>query len=212
MLRTNPGLVTATYEYEHGGPKTEETLRTWTARRKEIQRWAAKPHGRPDADGFQRFTHPKRKDGKPVCNPNRHGAGTFCTQGSITIAPTMKAKLRQPIPMGSTKWLALHSAGRSAVESFNALVKDDAKQAFGTPSRRRVRGYAAQSLIASLLTAAANMRAIAKFLSKVRDRDTKAAAPKTRKRRRLHEMTLGQWKPGEPLVTNWDDDDPPERT
>lgn len=211
VLRTNPGLVKATFEYEHGGPKTEATLRAWTSRRKEIQRWAAKPHGRPDRDGFQRFTHPKRPDGKHVCDPNRPDAGTFCTQGSITIAPTTLTKLRQPLVVGSTKWLALHGAGRSAVESFNGLLKDEAKQAFGTPSRRRVRGYAAQSLIASLLTAAANMRAISKFFAKVRARDASAAAPKTRARRRLYEMTLDRWKQGEPLVTNWDDD-PPERT
>src|SRR5690606_31748353 len=126
-----------------------ENLRRWVARRKEIQRFAAKPHGRPNEDGFQRFTHPRRKDGKPVCDPNRPHAPTFCKQGSITVGPADAAKVRQPLVYGSPEWLAMYGHGRNAIEGFNAYLKDESRQAFGTASRRRVRGIAAQSLVAA---------------------------------------------------------------
>ena len=155
---------------------------TWKRRIKARERYLAVAKGKPDADGYYRLTHPTVA-GKSVCNPNRKHTPKFCLQKSTTFPPSVGMKSRQPIRFGTDKWLSTYGHGRNAVETFNAYVKDDAKEALGAQSRRRIRSYGAQYLLSVVLVAAASMRKIRAFLEKKRKQD--AATPgRTRAKRR----------------------------
>ena len=203
-------LIDATKTFRKSG-RTPAALETWRRKRTEIQRYAAKPHGKPDKDGYQRFKHPVRKDGKPTCNPNRQNAPTFCKQGSITVAPAAEipngrtekyqikkhVKLMQPLAYGTEHWASYYGTGRNIIESFNAFLKDEGKQAFGIPSRRRIRGYAAQALISSVLVAAANLRKVHEFLQNVARKSENGR--KKRVKRRDSRTTIWSWHPKGPI-------------
>lgn len=66
---------------------------------------------------------------------------------------------------GSKEWEAHYHHGRNNVESFNAYVKDTGTFALGEPGRRRMRGHTAQSVLALITVAAANIRKIREFLA-----------------------------------------------
>lgn len=158
---------------------------TWRRRIKARERYAAVRNGKPDSDGYYRMSHPTVA-GKSVCNPNRKHIPKFCRQKSVTFPPSVGIKFRQPIPFGSDKWLSTYGHGRNCVETFNAYAKDESKQALGSQSRRRIRGYGAQYFMTVVLVAAANMRKIQAFLVKKRIAEARDAknGVKTRAKRR----------------------------
>ena len=131
----------------------------------------------PDADGYQRLScpaagkHPQLicplrqaslspRDGRakvlqPPAEPPK-----ICTQTAITIAPDIGARYRQDLPYGSPAWHARYATLRNTIEGLNGYAKDPAHEALAQPSRRRVRGIAAQSIFTALLLMAASIRKI----------------------------------------------------
>ena len=131
----------------------------------------------PDADGYQRLTcpalghHPALmcplrqpsltpRDGRPKVLQPPPEPPRLCHQTAITIAPGTGARYRQDLPYGSPAWHARYATLRNTIEGLNGFVKDPAHQALAQPSRRRVRGIAAQSIFTALLLMAANIRKI----------------------------------------------------
>jgi hypothetical protein len=131
----------------------------------------------PDADGYQRLScpalghHPALmcplrqpsltpRDGRPKVLQPPPEPPRLCHQTAITIAPGTGARYRQDLPYGSPAWHARYATLRNTIEGLNGFVKDPAHQALAQPSRRRVRGIAAQSIFTALLLMAANIRKI----------------------------------------------------
>jgi hypothetical protein len=63
---------------------------------------------------------------------------------------------------GSDEWAAANQHDRSAIEGSNGYMKDGAHESIETASRRRLRGYAAQYLLITILVVTANLRRLQK--------------------------------------------------
>jgi hypothetical protein len=96
-----------------------------------------------------------------------------CRQESVTIdlrpetpATVDLAKYLQDLPFGTDLHTDTYNALRQSQEGLHGFAKDEAKEALGSSGKRRTRGYAAQSLFAALLLAAAGIRKVGTFLSR----------------------------------------------
>ena len=186
-----PDLINATKLFLQDGD-----VATWRARIAQREYWEAKPKGLPDVDGYQRLMHPVNKRGLPVCDPARKNADAlqFCSQKSITVSPEASAKFRQPLRFGSEEWLRMYGYERNCIETYNAYIKDESKQAFGTSSRRRIKGYTAQAVMASLLMTAANIRKINAFYIDQEKAEQFALANPGSPRRKRRASSLQNWR------------------
>ena len=90
---------------------------------------------------------------------------TICQKQWVTIKPDDAAKDRQAIPVGD-KHTDIYNRLRQSQEGGHGFAKDEAKEAIGTPGRRRVKTKVAQQLFVAFLLAAANLRKIRSFLAK----------------------------------------------
>lgn len=160
------------------------------------EEYRLKPHGLPDADGYQRFTYPKPTYMAidPATNRRVPPRELAKLPSSISIPIDAGDKLtkngEQPPP--AIKWLqkfahgtALHKQWygmRSMVESSNKVLKGSRFENLGDPGKRSGRGFAFQYLIASLMAVSANIRKIATFF--VDDARSQAGGPLPRVRRR----------------------------
>ncbi|MFC6356320.1 hypothetical protein ACFQB0_09395 [Luethyella okanaganae] len=119
----------------------------------------------------------------------------------MSFPPEAGVKYRQELPHGTDEWHELYSTGRNTVEGFNAFVKDTAYHALADPGQRRLRGYAAQYLLTTVLTAAANIRKITNYLA---DHHRVAAGehvPPKRRRPAKRKTSMKEWEPsGEELA------------
>lgn len=87
-----------------------------------------------------------------------------CRQDTITIQPIEGSKYRQALRFGSPEHTRVYHLLRETQEGLHGFAKDESKEALGAASRRRVRGLAANSIVASTLLAAAGIRKVASFL------------------------------------------------
>ena len=85
----------------------------------------------------------------------------------------------------------MYSTLRNTIEGTNGFIKDGAHEGLGDPSRRRVHGVAAQSLLVGLLAMAANVRKI---------RSMQAKAPPERGRRARRRPAQNPVPPPDPDV------------
>lgn len=155
----------------------------------------------PDKDGYERFPCPSVGAYPHVVCPLRPGsrlAGVgkipvlcvplepprICRQQAITIAPDVGARYRQELAFGTGEWARVYATCRDTIESWNGLLKDSAHEALAAPSRRRVRGVAAQSLFCAFLLMAANLRKIRSYRELVAEHRTADVAKWARRRRR----------------------------
>jgi len=139
------------------------------------ERYRMIPKGRPDADGFQRFSYP---------DPARGLTGTAKKMGAtavktITIpmlipegnskATTSKKgqplKYIQKFPWRTETWSGYYGM-RSNVEASNNLLKLASAEDIGNPKKRSGRGFVAQYLAAALATVSSNVRRIVTFFRK----------------------------------------------
>lgn len=108
-----------------------------------------------------RQMHPKT-DGKRLVRITKQQTPReplqVCEQKSVTIPPTAGAKHRQEYAYKSEEWRAWYSPPRQSVESNNKSLKDGAHNPLDDSERRLARGWAALLLVATALTAAANVR------------------------------------------------------
>ena len=202
-------LISATLDFREGRIPEE----TYDARIEERRRYRARPKGKPDADGYQRYMCPAsdgclaaRCENKPesMRSPKsvplrielkpdlRSNPPKICTQQSVMIGPEVGAKFAQSLHYGSPEWKAAYGQ-RNAVEGMNGYVKDGAHEALADPMRRRIRGVAAQSVLSAFILFAANIRKIDAFLK------TEAAIEAgavTRLIRRREGRSLQDFRPG----------------
>lgn len=135
---------------------------TYDKRIESRRRYQAKPKGHPDKDGFVRYMHPTI-NGRHTCNQSRAHAPKFCQQRSVSFSPDAGAKHFQHLPYATPEWRAAYNRPRNTIEGFNGLVKDESYTALHLSGLRRLRGYAAQYLLSTLIVVAANLRKIDSF-------------------------------------------------
>jgi hypothetical protein len=97
----------------------------------------------------------------PVLNPP-DAPDEICTHKvSVSFPIEAGAKFRQAAQFASDEWAA-YQHDRSAIEGSNAYMKDGAREAIETASLRRLRGYAAQYFLITILVITANLRRLQK--------------------------------------------------
>ncbi|WP_374457022.1 hypothetical protein [Nocardioides sp.] len=87
-----------------------------------------------------------------------------CTGGQVSLpaAGTAAEKYLQPLLYKSQKWED-HYDTRTLIEGYNGYIKTPKKERTADASQRRVRGFAANALVAVLCLTAANIRKIERF-------------------------------------------------
>jgi len=88
-----------------------------------------------------------------------------CVQDSVTVAPEQGAKFSQELDYGLEPWHSRYSTLRNGIEGMNGYVKDGAHGALADPTRRRIRGQAAQSVFGAFILFAENIRKILGFVA-----------------------------------------------
>ncbi|TYP87134.1 hypothetical protein [Blastococcus xanthinilyticus] len=126
-----------------------------------------------------------------------------CRQETVSIHVTDDAKFRQSLQYGTEEHYSLYNLMRQSQEGEHGRAKDEAYQGLGSPSRRRMRGRAVQSLFAAFLLAAASVRKIDTFLKKAKEPDGPGGAIFVLKR--SPGLRKNTWHPDLP-----DSPDPPE--
>ena len=104
-----------------------------------------------------------------------------CRQQSVTIPPEDGAKLAQELHYGSPKHRDAYARLRNSNEGMNGFVKDTAYEGLGEPGRRRVRGMAAQTVLAAFMLAAANIRTYQIALAQAEAEGTVRRRPRRKK-------------------------------
>ena len=179
-----------------------------------------RPKGRPDREGHVRLLCPasdgaytarcelkpasiKRTNARtvhiPLTDALQLRPPVVCTQQSTTFPPEAGAKLLQELHYGSAEWSATYGTLCNGVEGFNGQGKDGAGSALADPSRRRIRGTAAQSLLAALVIAATNLANIHSFQRNARP-DADGTLRRRRKRRRST-RPIQNWAPHVPTLS-----------
>lgn len=203
-------LRTASADFARGLIEEETHQKRIEARR----RYAARPKGKPDADGYRRYSCPAGHGVQCPLKANKVPVGITpvqifpskdlierrpkcCVQESVTIPPEAGAKFFQSIPFATEEWHRVFGALRNAVEGMNGYLKDSAFQGLANPQRRRVRGVAAQSVLVTCQIVAANWRKIDSFLQAVASVGT-FRRPRPRPRRRTQSLENRRPQPFEP--------------
>lgn len=153
-----------------------------------------KPKGRPDKDGFQRFTYPTpgtymafdRTTGKRVAKPVTPASVTIpLDAGSPAVRntdPRMAVKHLQKFAFKSPEHRA-YAGMRSLVESANKTLKAKNFEDLANVSKRSGRGFAFNYLAATLSAVSSNLRKIAAFFVEAAERDSGEKLPRERRRK-----------------------------
>jgi hypothetical protein len=136
--------------------------------------------GRPDADGYQRFTYPDPKTYVAI-DPITKKTVKPSTRTSITIpllvpegensGKSKSDKKGQPVKHiqkfahGLEEWRR-HYGMRSLVESSNKLMKDASAEDLGNSTKRSGRGFAFNYLASALAAVSSNLRRLRAFFVK----------------------------------------------
>ncbi|QYH34591.1 hypothetical protein [Salinibacterium sp. M195] len=165
---------------------------TLLARLKNRSAYRVIAKGLPDLDGYQRFTYPTESpvplaplDGKksiviPLLIPER----TFEAK-----EPGGKSRVLQPLKhlqrfaYMSEEWASYYGM-RNLVEASNSRFKDANQEDLGNTKKRSGRGFSSNYLVTALAISSFNLRSIAAFILKLRD---KAVEKPIRARRRKDE-------------------------
>lgn len=180
---------------------------SYEARLESREEYRLKPHGLPDADGYQRFTYPPLgymaidpATGKRVLPRNLPKLPSSVSIPIDVGDSTGHKTKKQPPP--AVKWAQKFAHGsllhrkwygmRSMVESNNKVLKGKRFENLGDPGKRSGRGFAFQYLIASLMAVSANIRKIAKFFENDAKRQLGRPLPRTRRRKTVAGDTLAR--------------------
>jgi len=148
--------------------------------------------GLPDPDGYQRFTYPTEP---PVPHAQLNGKKSIMIPLLIpekTVkakGPGGKSRVLQPLKhlqrfaYMSEEW-ATHYGMRNLVEASNSRFKDANQEDLGNTKKRSGRGFSSNYLVTALAISSFNLRSIAAFILKLRD---KAVEKPIRARRRKDE-------------------------
>jgi len=148
--------------------------------------------GLPDRDGYQRFTYPT---GSPVPHTPLNGKNSIMVPLMIpettvkSKEPGVKSRRLQPLKhlqrfaYKSDLWASYYGM-RNLVEASNSRFKDSNQEDLGNPKKRSGRGFSSNYLVTALSISSFNLRSIATFILKLRD---KAIEKPLRTRRRKDE-------------------------
>jgi hypothetical protein len=148
--------------------------------------------GLPDRDGYQRFTYPTDA---PMPHAPLNGKNSIMVPLMIpetTIKskePGAKSRRLQPLKhlqrfaYKSYLWSSYYGM-RNLVEASNSRFKDSNREDLGNPKKRSGRGFSSNYLVTALSISSFNLRSIATFILKLRD---KAIEKPLRTRRRKDE-------------------------
>lgn len=201
-------LVDATIDYRVNKSIDEATC---AQRIEQRRQYLLRPKEQPDADGHVPMRCPAAGASATAVCPLKPAVGNksgrtripvtpahpdrICTNtSSVSFPPGAGAKYAQHLHYGSCKWQATYSTARNTIEGFNGYVKDANHEALDQPGRRRVRGYTAQYLFATLLVMSANIRRLRAFMEKAKA-DTAGVVSITAKRKPRRRDVLGNYRP-----------------
>lgn len=108
---------------------------------------------------------PTTREHAVVLDPPPEGERPDCCKGgqvSLPASGTAAEKYLQPLLYKSQKWED-HYDTRTLIEGYNGYIKTPKKERTADASQRRVRGFAANALVAVMCLAAANIRKIERF-------------------------------------------------
>lgn len=159
------------------------------------------PKGRPDKDGYQRFSYPK--------------SGTYMAIDRATgkrVKPKTPASITIPLDAGSdkpavkhlqkyaygTNEYATHYGMRSLVESSHKILKDPRREDLSNTSKRSGRGLAFHYLAATLTAVSSNLRRIFRFFEETAKRALGGKIPRTRKRKTGNDIPLAKTNTTQP--------------
>lgn len=103
-----------------------------------------------------------------VANPPQN-TDRICDQASVKIRHEdlgTAERLYQDLQHGSQEWEDRYAPARSMVEGFNGYTKDGKHEQLDRRENRRVRGFAANALVATVALLASNCRKITSFLER----------------------------------------------
>lgn len=188
---------------------------TYAVRIEERRLYRLRPNGREDEHGRIRMSCPAAKNAPTVQCEHKRGSidprkpkrpridlnhllrtdpPTVCQQGSITVGPEAYGRLWQTLHYGSPEWKNRYATLRNTDEGAHGIAKDGARHAMADPTRRRIRGTAAQSILVAFLLTAMNFRSINTFCRKAEaDEDGTLRVPR-RPRRSTH-LSLLDYEP-----------------
>jgi hypothetical protein len=101
-----------------------------------------------------------------------------------------------PNQYGTDQHTDLYNALRQSQEGLHGFAKDEGYEALGSPGKRRSRGYAAQSLFAAVLLAAAGIRKVGVFLRKSKDQKDANGNRFVKRHKRVGEHATTHLPPG----------------
>lgn len=155
-------LVNATPDFRYG--RIDED--TYNARLIARSKYRLREKGRPDADGFHRYTYPDNIESLMLIDPatKKVVRGNPLTQKTLQFGPDTKEgrkvlKNLQNIEYKTPEWKAFYGM-RNRVEENNQWFKGDQATDIGNPEKRRPRGYAYNALCGGAAGAVSNMRRI----------------------------------------------------
>lgn len=184
----------------------------YEARIAQRARYAFRPKHAPTPDGNTAWMCPARGPGATATCPLAQPSGApvnlglpttrtrilnpptdpdvCCTNSAsitIPIAPRQAgnsniAKYFQELRYKSPEWQAVYGTLRNTIEGFNGFTKSPTEENTEEPARRRIRGYAFQTLAVAVLILASNLRKIDAWLN--RQDDQPAPEPTIPPRRR----------------------------
>ncbi|WP_449407127.1 hypothetical protein [Microbacterium maritypicum] len=159
-------LMNSTGDFASGRISKEVHIAHIEARKQ----YALTPHGRPDEDGYQRFTYPKLTGlmlFDPVTGARLKRTPTLAQQ-SLTVGPDSPEAMRviknlSAVQYYTEEWHAWFGL-RNRAEENNLWFKSDVATDIGNPEKRRARGYAYHFLTAGMAAAVSNIRRIVSHL------------------------------------------------
>ncbi len=208
------------------------TPEVYAARIAQRARYALRPKHAPTPDGNTAWMCPARGPGatatcplaQPTGSPVNLGLPTTrtrihnppadpdacCTNSTsitIPVAPRTAAnsniaKYFQDLRYKSPEWQAVYGTLRNTIEGFNGFTKSGTEENTEEPARRRVRGYAFQTMSVAILIVASNIRKIDAWLNR-QDDQTEPEPTTPPRRRRNARPDLADYLPpadGPPLA------------
>lgn len=165
------------------------------------------PKGRPDSDGYQRFSYPRpgtyiavdRGSGKKIRPTTPRTVTIPIDAGGASSdrrkSPPPAMKYVQKFPYLSSDHRA-HYGMRNLVESHHKTLKDPGREDMDNKAKRSGRGYAFHYLAAALASVSVNLRKIESFFSEEHER-----ASKLHRRARRRKTQTGARLPQSVLAT-----------
>lgn len=159
-------LMTATGDFAKKLITKDEYIARIEARRE----YALVPKGRPDKDGYHRFTYPPLTGlmlFDPATGERLKRTPRLATK-TLMVCPDSRESLRvlknlSAVQYSTEEWHAWFGL-RNRAEENNQWFKSDAATDIGNPEKRRARDYAYQFLTAGMAAAVSNLRRIVSHL------------------------------------------------